>query len=171
MKTVTVSIENKQVTINNETCNFYEAGLENAHDIDDVREHLEERHPNHKIVIEKYDDLEKVLDHAEKNNDFVRGCGDEAMFRFSFKELEDLGWDFDPDYDAISEAQGISYEDAIKYNDENESVIIVVDELGRTKWHSVCDNPQSRYYNESSDNKETGDDNKTILDIIKLKEI
>ena len=169
MKNAIVNIKNQTVTINDQMINFTEAGLYNATDNDDIIEHLEEQ--GYEVQIEQYEELEKILDWAEINTDFTRGCGDYAEFDFSYNELEIEGWVFDDDHESVSNALGLSFEEAKKYNNENYSIRIKVNEIGKTLYYSHCDNPKSKYNNESSDSEETGNDNQTIIDIINLKNI
>lgn len=80
------------------------------------------------------------------------------------KDLESLGWEFQPDYEEVSEIQGISLEEAKKYQRENYAVVIRVHDDRSTTW-------EYRPYNNGNhplDTQATGDDEKTLEDLSEL---
>jgi len=85
------------------------------------------------------------------------------MASVSIKDLEELGWEFDPTYEDVAKAKGINEQDAKAWENENYFVVITVDEKGNTFWNS-----QSYEGNNFSDREATGDDAQTIEDLKQL---
>jgi len=79
MKKIFVNLEEKSVTINNETCNTHEAGLEpNGQlitDVDEITEHFEETNEGEEIEV-VFSDVQKLLNGKvvsdEDNNEWLR---------------------------------------------------------------------------------------------------
>src|SRR6056297_1935047 len=85
------------------------------------------------------------------------------MASVSIKDLEELGWEFDPTYEEVAKAKGINEQEAKAWENENYFVVITVDEKGNT----FC-NTQSYEGNNFSDREATGDDKQTIEDLKQL---
>jgi len=86
------------------------------------------------------------------------------------KDLEKLGWEFDPTYESVANAKDISEEEAKAWENENYHVQIKVDEDGNTLWRTVNTIKGNSGIDEGSDSEETGDNEQTILDLKKLHE-
>jgi hypothetical protein len=84
------------------------------------------------------------------------------------KDLEKLGWEFDPTYESVAKAKDISEEEAKAWENENYHVQIKVDEDGNTTWRTVNTPKANNGIDEGSDSEETGDNEQTIQDLKKL---
>ena len=152
---LTVDFENKTVTTEgmtssmrgnvDGTCTFEEAGITEI-DRDIIEEHLTDRHGD------QYDvEVEFVNPNFHKN----------AQARVSFCDLDNLGWDFTSIYEGVAQAQGITFDEAKRYENENYYILIQVTENGGTTMTVAKDNT-------SYGSEWTGDDEQTIKDLYQL---
>ena len=78
-------------------------------------------------------------------------------------DLEDIGWDFYKDYKEISKAQEISLEQAEDFLKRSYYLVIeVTDNFKTYEWK------EHKQINEVSDKNATGDDKKTLQNLIDL---
>lgn len=89
--------------------------------------------------------------------------GDDFSVRVEYVDLERMGWDFSEIYENASGAMGFSLEEAEKWEKDNCHVRIFKRCDGRIFWV-----PSNMIVGDMGDCMETGDDNKTIGDIMVL---
>ena len=93
----------------------------------------------------------------------------ELTFTVSMQKLETLGWDFEYSHERVSEVQGIEIDRARNYNYNNYEIRLWLEsnENGGIDTFYGFENYNN---NETSGKEQTGDDDKTLEDIVELLE-